>query len=46
MVREGIVDVAISEDSDLIVYGCPWLISKLRNPGDCKYIDMSSVWSW
>ena len=29
MVKEGIVDVGISEDSDLIVYGCPKLITKL-----------------
>lgn len=35
MVREGIADVGISEDSDLLVYGCPRLITKLRNPGDC-----------
>jgi len=45
MVWEGIADVGISEDSDLLVYGCPRLITKLRNPGDCQLIDMNDLYS-
>ena len=30
MVKEGIADFAISEDSDLIAYGCPKLLLKLN----------------
>ena len=33
MCREGIVDFAISEDSDLLVYGCPNLVMKLTPQG-------------
>lgn len=33
MVREGIADLAITEDSDLIVYGCPIVFSKLTPTG-------------
>ncbi len=33
MVREGIADFAISEDSDLIAYGCPRLLTKLNFNG-------------
>lgn len=35
MVREGIADFAISEDSDLIAYGCPRLLTKLNWQGNC-----------
>lgn len=30
MVREGIADFAITEDSDLIAYGCPRILTKLN----------------
>jgi exonuclease 1 len=33
MVREGIANFAISEDSDLIAYGCPRLLTKLNWAG-------------
>lgn len=36
MVKEGIADFAISEDSDLIAYGCPKLLMKLNFNGYCK----------
>ena len=36
MVREGIADFALSEDSDLITYGCPKLLMKLNFSGYCK----------
>lgn len=29
LVKEGIADFAVSEDSDLIAYGCPTLVTKL-----------------
>jgi len=35
MVKQGIADVAISEDSDLIAYGCPNIIMKLTPHGGC-----------
>jgi exonuclease-1 len=36
MVKEKIADFAISEDSDLIAYGCPKLLMKLNFNGYCK----------
>lgn len=33
MVKSGIADFAISEDSDLLVFGCPTLICKLNFAG-------------
>ena len=30
MVKEGIADFAITEDSDLIAYGCPRVVMKLN----------------
>ena len=36
MVREGIADFAISEDSDLIAYGCPKMLMKLDFLGNAK----------
>ena len=33
MVKEGIADFAISEDSDLIAYGCPRVLTKLNFNG-------------
>ena len=35
MVAEGQADIAISEDSDLIAYGCPNVIMKLNPFGVC-----------
>jgi len=40
MVKEGIADFAISEDSDLIAYGCPKLLMKLNFNGYCKVFCM------
>jgi exonuclease-1 len=36
MVKMGYADFAVSEDSDLIAYGCPRLIMKLDHFGECK----------
>ena len=36
MVKVGLADVAISEDSDLIVYGCPEVAMKLSFNGQLK----------
>ena len=33
LVKEGIADFAVSEDSDLIAYGCPRLVTKLSLSG-------------
>ena len=35
LVREGIANFAISEDSDLIAFGCPRLLMKLDFRGHC-----------
>lgn len=40
LVKEGIANFAISEDSDLIAYGCPRLLMKLNFAGYCQ------VFSW
>lgn len=37
--------MGISEDSDLLVYGCPNLIVKLKNSGDCQFIQLKSIWN-
>lgn len=37
--KEGIADFAISEDSDLIAYGCPKVMMKLNFQGYGKLID-------
>ncbi len=39
LVREGIADFAISEDSDLITFGCPRLVMKLSFNGQCQIFD-------
>jgi exonuclease-1 len=38
-----LIDVAISEDSDLIAYGINTIL-KLNQNGDCDYVDLSA-WS-
>ena len=40
MVREGMADFAISEDSDLLIYGCPKLVMKLSMNGFGKIISI------
>jgi exonuclease-1 len=40
MVKEGIADFAISEDSDLITFGCPKLVMKINFLGNC------TLFSW
>ena len=36
MVKEGIADFAVTEDSDLIAYGCPNTVLKLSLNAQCK----------
>ena len=36
MVKQGIADFAISEDSDLVAYGCPRIMMKMDHMGSCK----------
>jgi len=42
LVRTGYADMAISEDSDLIAYGCPRCIFKLDFMGKCVIFDMEA----
>lgn len=38
------VDVVVTEDSDLIVYGCPLIVYKLKPRGDCVVYQKSFLW--
>ena len=38
MARSGIVDLVITEDSDLLAYGCPEVVFKLQRSGDCDHV--------
>lgn len=40
--REGVVDGIISEDSDLLVFGCKCLVTKLNDRGECIEVNRSS----
>jgi len=41
--RKGLVEAVITEDSDLIVYGCQKIIFKLENSGMCRTLDASDL---
>jgi len=41
LIKNSYAHIAISEDSDLIVYGCPKIILKLAISGDCQYVNMT-----
>jgi exonuclease-1 len=42
--RSGIADFGVSEDSDIVVFGCPMLVSKLQPSGDCSVIKFDDLW--
>ena len=44
LVRSGIADFGVSEDSDIVVFGWPHFISKLKPTGDCDYIHIDDLW--
>lgn len=46
MVAEGQADIAISEDSDLIAYGCPNVIMKLNPFGVCQQFKFSDFYDF
>jgi exonuclease-1 len=41
--REGIVDGIITEDSDLLVFGCKHVIFKLEKDGSCVSFDRNRL---
>ncbi|KOB85169.1 hypothetical protein PFDG_00546 [Plasmodium falciparum Dd2] len=41
--RMGFISCAISEDSDLLVYGCPRVLYKLKNTGECNEISLMPI---
>ncbi|EER10022.1 exonuclease, putative [Perkinsus marinus ATCC 50983] len=41
MYSAGLVDAVISEDSDVLPYGCKVMIAKLDQAGDCQVVDIS-----
>lgn len=43
--RSGIADFGVSEDSDIVVFGCPMLVSKLQPSGDCSVINFDDLWN-
>lgn len=43
MVREGFADFAITEDSDLIAYGCTRLFLKINWKGKGQDLDFSKM---
>lgn len=43
MARRGVVDVVISEDSDLLVFGAPVLLTKLDKAGSGKQLRLRSL---
>lgn len=38
--KEGIVDLVITEDSDLLVFGCKRVLFKMDDSGNGKLIDL------
>lgn len=45
LVRQGVADIAISEDSDLIAYGCPKILLKLTPTGTCDYFSFEGFYA-
>lgn len=41
--KEGYVDGIITEDSDLLVFGCKTVVFKMEKDGSCVYIKRSSI---
>lgn len=41
LVRSGQVDFAVSEDSDLVCFGCPRVAFKIKLNSTCEYLDTS-----
>ncbi|CAA9986629.1 exonuclease I, putative [Plasmodium knowlesi strain H] len=41
--RMGYISCVISEDSDLLVYGCPRVLYKLKNTGECDEICLMPI---
>ncbi|CAI2364037.1 unnamed protein product [Moneuplotes crassus] len=42
--KEGLADFAVSEDSDITVFGCPTLATKLQPGGDCAVTRINDLW--
>ena len=45
MVQQGIADFAISEDSDLIAYGCPSIVMKLSPYGIAQHFSFDHFYN-
>jgi exonuclease-1 len=46
MVQTGLADFAITEDSDLIAYGCPRVVMKLSPLGQCQEFSFKAFHSF
>lgn len=42
--KSGLADFGVSEDSDIVVFGCPVLVSKLQPSGDCSVVKINDLW--
>lgn len=43
LAKRGLVDFVITEDSDLLVYGCPQVVFKLARSGECDHIKIEDL---
>eukprot|EP00892_Ulva_mutabilis_P007615 jgi/Ulvmu1/5225/UM022_0018.1 len=43
LAKNGLVDLVITEDSDLLVYGCPQVLFKLARSGECDHIKIEDL---
>lgn len=43
LAKRGLVDIVITEDSDLLVYGCPQVVFKLARTGECDHIKLEDM---
>ena len=43
LAKAGLVDVIITEDSDLLAYGCPEVLFKLDKSGECDHVRLADL---
>jgi hypothetical protein len=45
LLKEGLVDAVVSEDSDCIPWGCKEMLFKLKNDGSCESVKLVDVYT-
>lgn len=43
LVKASLADIVITEDSDLLAYGCPEVLFKLDKTGECDHIRLADM---